>query len=50
MKVLYMSGYTGFTHPEILDSDAPHLSKPFTRETFLRKLHEELAQERRTAV
>jgi PAS domain S-box-containing protein len=48
MRVLYMSGYTGFTHPKILDSEAPHLSKPFTRETLLRKLHEELARERRT--
>jgi two-component system, cell cycle sensor histidine kinase and response regulator CckA len=45
MRVLYMSGYTGFTHPEILDSEAPLLSKPFTRETLLRKLHEELARE-----
>ena len=48
MRVLYMSGYTGFTHPEILDSEAPLLSKPFTRETLLRKLHEELARERQT--
>jgi YesN/AraC family two-component response regulator len=45
MRVLYMSGYTGFTHPEILDFEAPLLSKPFTRETLLRKLHEELARE-----
>jgi CheY-like chemotaxis protein len=48
MRVLYMSGYTGFTHPEILDSEAPLLIKPFTREALLRKLHEELARERQT--
>ena len=45
MRVLYMSGYTGFTHPEILDSDVPILPKPFTRETLLRKLHEVLARD-----
>jgi PAS domain S-box-containing protein len=48
MRVLYMSGYTGFTHPDILDSEAPLLPKPFTREALLRKLHEELARERQT--
>ena len=50
MKVLYMSGYMGFTHPEILDPGAHILSKPFTRETLLRKLREELASESRTTV
>jgi two-component system, cell cycle sensor histidine kinase and response regulator CckA len=45
MRVLYMSGYTGFTHPEILDSDVPILPKPFTRDTLLRKLHEVLARD-----
>jgi len=40
MRVLYMSGYTGFTHPGLLDSEAMVLQKPFTREALLRKLHE----------
>jgi PAS domain S-box-containing protein len=50
MRVLYMSGYTGFAHPEILDSEAHLLSKPFTRKTLLRKLRKELTRERQTAV
>ena len=28
MRVVYMSGYTGFTHPELFDSDANVLFKP----------------------
>ncbi len=40
MSVLYMSGYTGFTHPGLLDSEAMVLQKPFTREALVRKLHE----------
>jgi CheY-like chemotaxis protein len=48
MKVVYMSGYTGFTHPELLDSDATLVSKPFTREALLRKLHEELHLEKQS--
>jgi two-component system cell cycle sensor histidine kinase/response regulator CckA len=43
LRVLYMSGYTGFTHRELLDFDATLLAKPFTRESLLRKLHEVLA-------
>ena len=43
MKVIYMSGYTGFTHPELFDSDATVLSKPVTRDALLRKVHEVLA-------
>jgi CheY-like chemotaxis protein len=45
MRVLYMSGYTGFTHPNLLDSDVPILPKPFARETLLRKLHDVLARD-----
>ncbi len=42
MKVVYMSGYTGFTHPGVADSGVTLLTKPFTRESLLRKLHEVL--------
>jgi DNA-binding NtrC family response regulator len=36
MKVIFMSGYTGLTHPELLTSGAPLLAKPFTRDALLR--------------
>jgi two-component system cell cycle sensor histidine kinase/response regulator CckA len=45
MKVVYMSGYTGFTHPGLADSGATLLAKPFTRDGLLRKLHEVLESE-----
>jgi two-component system cell cycle sensor histidine kinase/response regulator CckA len=44
MKVVYMSGYTGFTHLGLADS-VPLLAKPFTRDGLLRKLHEVLNSE-----
>jgi two-component system cell cycle sensor histidine kinase/response regulator CckA len=40
MKVIFMSGYTGFTHPGLADSGVTFLAKPFTRESLLRKLRE----------
>jgi two-component system cell cycle sensor histidine kinase/response regulator CckA len=43
LKVVYMSGYSGFTHRDLLDSEANFLPKPFTRDALLRKLHEVLA-------
>jgi PAS domain S-box-containing protein len=43
MKVVYMSGYTGFTHPGLVDSNAILLPKPFTREALLHKAGEGLA-------
>lgn len=43
IKVIYMSGYTGFTHPGLLDSNAILLQKPFTRERLLHKVREGLA-------
>src|SRR5882672_1257494 len=44
MKVVYMSGYTGFSHLGVADS-VPLLAKPFTRDGLLRKLHEVLNSE-----
>jgi two-component system cell cycle sensor histidine kinase/response regulator CckA len=44
-KIVYMSGYTGFTHIGTLDPDAVFMAKPITRETLLRKLHEVLSTE-----
>jgi PAS domain S-box-containing protein len=43
MKVVFMSGYTGFTHSGLIDSEFILLPKPFTKDTLLRKLHEVLA-------
>jgi CheY-like chemotaxis protein len=43
MKVVYMSGYTSFMDQGLIASDATVLSKPFTRDTLLRKLREVLA-------
>ena len=45
MKVVFMSGYTGFTHPGLADSGVTLLAKPFTRDALLRKLHEVLESE-----
>jgi two-component system cell cycle sensor histidine kinase/response regulator CckA len=43
MRVVYMSGYTGFTHPDLFDSDAIVLFKPIPRNTLLCKVYEVLA-------
>ena len=45
MKLIFMSGYTGFTHPGLADSGVTFLAKPFTRDGLLRKLHEVLESE-----
>ena len=42
MKVVFMSGYTGFSHSGLIDSEFILLPKPFTKGTLLRKLHEVL--------
>lgn len=42
MKVVYMSGYTGFRHGQGPESSAILLPKPFKRETLLRKLRDAL--------
>jgi two-component system, cell cycle sensor histidine kinase and response regulator CckA len=41
MRVLYISGYSGFAHRGIINSDAI-LAKPFSREALLNKVHEML--------
>jgi two-component system, cell cycle sensor histidine kinase and response regulator CckA len=43
MRVLYMSGYSGFAHQGLIDSDAIILAKPFSHEALLNKVHEVLA-------
>jgi PAS domain S-box-containing protein len=43
MKVVFMSGYTGFTHSGLTDPELILLPKPFTKDTLLRKLQEVLA-------
>jgi len=45
MKVVFMSGYTGFSHSGLIDSEFILLPKPFTKGTLLRKLHEVLVLE-----
>jgi CheY-like chemotaxis protein len=42
MRVVYMSGYTGFRHGQAPGPHANLLPKPFNRETLLRKLHDAL--------
>ena len=42
MKIVYMSGYTGFRQSQLPDSQAILLPKPFKREGLLRKLREAL--------
>ena len=43
MRVIFMSGYTGFSHSGLIDSELIFLPKPFTKDSLLRKLHEVLA-------
>jgi len=50
MRVVYMSGYTGFTHAGLADSEIALLAKPFTREKLLRKLRETLESEMKVEV
>lgn len=45
LKVVYMSGYTGFTHPNLFDSTATILFKPIPRSALLRKVREVLGLE-----
>jgi signal transduction histidine kinase/CheY-like chemotaxis protein len=45
MKVIYMSGYTGFTPSGLADSEVAWLAKPFTRQTLLRKVREAIGSE-----
>ena len=50
MKVLYMSGYAGFTQAGLADAEISVMAKPFTRETLLRKVREALAAEMKVEV
>jgi PAS domain S-box-containing protein len=45
MKVVYMSGYTEFTHSGLANPDVSSLAKPFTRQTLLRKVRETIDSE-----
>ena len=40
MKVVYMSGYTAFSHSGPVDSDLVFLPKPFTKQSLLTKLRQ----------
>ena len=42
MKVVFMSGYTGFNHAALTDSTVTLLSKPFTKDNLLSKVQEVL--------
>jgi PAS domain S-box-containing protein len=42
IKIVYMSGYSGFGHRGLAESEDILLSKPFTRDTLLRTLDEVL--------
>jgi two-component system cell cycle sensor histidine kinase/response regulator CckA len=44
-RIIYMSGYSGFTHGDLFDSEANFLSKPFSRDTLFRKLQEVMARD-----
>ena len=45
MKVVYTSGYTGFSHSALVDSDLVFIPKPFTKESLLSKLQEVLTSD-----
>jgi len=45
MKILYISGYTGFIDQRSIEPAAPIVSKPFTREALLSKLREVVSAE-----
>ena len=42
MKVLFMSGYTGFTHSSLIEKGLVLLPKPFTKRSLLKKVHDVL--------
>jgi two-component system, cell cycle sensor histidine kinase and response regulator CckA len=45
MKVIYTSGYTGFSHSALLDPDLVFLPKPYTKEALLSKLRQVLTSD-----
>ena len=46
LKVIYVSGYSGFGSRGLSESGEIFLTKPLTRDTLLRKLHEVLQQQK----
>jgi PAS domain S-box-containing protein len=48
MKVIYTSGYTGFSRSAVVDSELVFLSKPFTKELLLSKLQDVLYADLKT--
>ena len=45
LKVIYMSGYTGFTHRGLVSSESVLLQKPITRVALLRNIRGVLSLE-----
>jgi two-component system, cell cycle sensor histidine kinase and response regulator CckA len=45
MKVIYTSGYTGFSHSALIDPELVLLPKPFTQESLFGKLQEVLTSQ-----
>jgi two-component system, cell cycle sensor histidine kinase and response regulator CckA len=43
MKIVYTSGYTGFSQSALVDSDMLFIPKPFTKDSLLSKVQEALA-------
>jgi len=42
MRVVFMSGYTGFSHSRLIEPGLTFLAKPFSKDTLLHKLREAL--------
>lgn len=49
MKVIYASGYTGFSYSALPDSELVFLQKPFTKQALLSKLREVLTSKSQLA-
>jgi CheY-like chemotaxis protein len=49
IKVVYMSGYTGFSTRESASFNAVIIAKPFTRQVLLQKMREAMEFEQKPA-